>query len=124
MKKRDMNEQKAYVDGYNACFEQYKKYLYQRGIGRESATKKMEALKEAVNNVLLDNDDEVGMCQQEVGTMSGKVTNGDMIKALFPDIELEHIEDIINVYCLCEHSVTFDTEWWNSPYRAESEDTE
>lgn len=116
---RNKEEIKAYVDGYNSCFEKFRETLLQRNVGADKAIRKMEMLKESVNSVLLM--EEVGTCQQSVGKKSDKVTNGDMIMALFPNIELEVIEDIINVYSLCEHSVTFDTEWWEKPYRTGEE---
>ena len=122
MIKRTDGEVRAYVDGYNACFERFRENLLQRNVGADKAIRKMEMLKEAVNSVLLTEN--VGTCQQNVGEMSEKVTNGDMIKALYPNIELEVIEDIINVYSLCEHSVTFDTEWWEKPYRTGEEESE
>lgn len=122
MIKRTDEEVQAYVDGYNACFEKFRETLLQRNVGAGKAIRKMEALKEAVNSVLLTEN--VGTRQQNVGKKSEKVTNGDMIKALYPSIEEERIEDIINIYSLCQHSVTFDTEWWDNPYRAESEEEE
>ena len=118
MIKRTDGEVQAYVDGYNACFEKFRETLLQRNVGADKAIRKMEMLKEAVNSVLLM--EEVGTCQQDVGKKSEKVTNGDIIMALFPNIELEHIDDIINVYSLCVHSVTFDTEWWDKPYGREN----
>ena len=125
MIKRTDGEVQAYVDGYNACYDRFVEVLMQRG-SVTKAIEKMDMFKEATNSVLLTEN--VGTHQQEVGTKSEKVTNGDMIKALYPNIEEERIEDIINIYSLCEHSVTFDTEWWDNPYFAgkenESEETE
>ena len=119
MKARTKEEVKAYVDGYNACYDRFVEILMQRG-SVTKAIEKMDMFKEATNSVLLTEN--VGTCQQNVGKKSEKVTNGDMIKALYPNIELEVIEDIINVYSLCEHSVTFDTEWWEKPYRTGEEE--
>lgn len=52
-----------------------------------------------------------------------KVTNGDVIKAIFPNIDIEQIEDIIDVYGMSKCRVTYDTDWWNAPYNnAESEE--
>ena len=118
MIKRTEGEVKAYVDGYNACYDKFVEILLGRN-GVNTAIRKMEMLKEAVNSVLLTEN--VGTCQQNVGEKSEKVTNGDMIKALYPNIEEERIEDIINIYSLCKHSVTFDTEWWDNPYFAGKE---
>lgn len=97
---RTKEEIKAYVDGYNTCYDQFCKELLKKGAGINKAIDKMEVMKVAVNSVLLTEEK----------------TNGDVVKELFPNIELEHIDDIINVYSLCDHSVTFDTDWWNSPY--------
>ena len=50
-----------------------------------------------------------------------KITNGDVIKAIFPNIDIEQIEDIIDVYGMSKCRVTYDTDWWNAPYKTESE---
>ena len=39
-------------------------------------------------------------------------TNGDMIKAMFPDEEIYHCEDCIDLGDIC----TFYSTWWNAPY--------
>ena len=54
--------------------------------------------------------------------VAGKITNGDMIKAIFPNIDTEQIEDIIDVYGMSKCRVTYDTDWWNAPYKTESEE--
>jgi len=77
MIKRTDGELQAYVDGYNACFEKFRETLLQRNVGADKAIRKMETLKEAVNSVLLTEN--VGMCQQNVGEMSEKQTDGDLI---------------------------------------------
>lgn len=52
-----------------------------------------------------------------------KVTNGDVIKALFPDIKVyecsgyAHSSNKSSV--LLEH---MSSDWWNAPYKAERED--
>ena len=48
-----------------------------------------------------------------------EITNGDIINAIFPDIEIEQIEDITDVYGMSKCRVTYDTDWWNAPYKAE-----
>lgn len=51
MKKRTNEEIKAYVDGYNDCFEQFSECLK----GRKNvmdAVRKMRLYREAVNNVV------------------------------------------------------------------------
>lgn len=56
-------------------------------------------------------------------------TNGDVIKALFPYIEIKDNCDMyysVNIENLsidrCLNTVGFRKDWWNSPYKAESEE--
>jgi hypothetical protein len=58
--------------------------------------------------------------------IKGNLTNGDMIKTIFPNIDasVSGDGDVIDVYNLGIYCQTFDTEWWNAPYRVESEDKE
>lgn len=51
MKKRTPKERKAYIEGYNACNETFKKYLKQeRSV--EDAIKTMDALVFALNGAM------------------------------------------------------------------------
>lgn len=60
--------------------------------------------------------------------ISENTTNGDMMKAIFPQIETRpgFADSITKVYNLgtddCEDFYLFDTDWWNAPYKAESEE--
>lgn len=40
-------------------------------------------------------------------------TNGDVLKALFPNERIGHCEDCTDLGDIA----TFDDEWWNSPYK-------
>ena len=42
------------------------------------------------------------------------MTNGELIKTMFPDCEEERRDDVIDVYGLSSFSVTFKTDWWDS----------
>lgn len=42
-----------------------------------------------------------------------EITNSDVIKAIFPNIDIEQIEDIIDVYGMSKRRVTYDTDWWH-----------
>jgi hypothetical protein len=45
-------------------------------------------------------------------------TNGDMIKAMFPNIEIEEIDDeLIVAYKLDVKGTPFYRVWWNAPYK-------
>ena len=52
IKKRTENEMRAYIDGYNACFEQFKMCLDMSLIKNRKATDKMELFVKTVNNIL------------------------------------------------------------------------
>ena len=57
--------------------------------------------------------------------IAGNLTNGDMIKAMFPniDVSVSGDGDIIDVYNLGVYCETFDTDWWNAPYKADKRKT-
>lgn len=45
-------------------------------------------------------------------------TNGDMIKAMFPNVDINYgLKGIVGVKFI--HMTIFDSDWWNSPYRKE-----
>ena len=46
-------------------------------------------------------------------------TNGDMIKAMFPNVSVKIFEDMNTVIF---GNTQFDLDWWNAPYKKESED--
>ena len=56
-------------------------------------------------------------------------TNGDIIKAMFPNIEPEVVEYIKYIgeskvhgkEVVLETSIRFELDWWNAPYRRETE---
>lgn len=53
-------------------------------------------------------------------------TNGDVIEAMFPNIN-QNPNPFIECYDFYVNGVTVmktDKEWWNAPYKAESEDNE
>ena len=51
--------------------------------------------------------------------IAGKITNGDMIMALFPNASVyEHNGG--STYSV-NNEYNFNTTWWNAPYKAESE---
>ena len=52
-------------------------------------------------------------------------TNGDMIKAMFPNAKIHQSGGYTG--CLFQPSVMLEdtkSDWWNAPYKAESEDKE
>lgn len=51
-------------------------------------------------------------------------TNGDMIKAIFPDIDasVSGCGDVVDVYNLGIYCQTFDADWWNAPYKKRGDD--
>jgi len=52
-------------------------------------------------------------------------TNGDAIKAIFPNIKIEEIDnDFLVVRNWDIQGTPFFKVWWNAPYKAESEDKE
>lgn len=53
------------------------------------------------------------------------VTNGDMIKAMFPKAWGSDYIDIFNKFTLYiddDHELEVDIDWWNAPYKKEVEE--
>lgn len=46
-------------------------------------------------------------------------TNGDIIKAMFPNLELRQSYDLSGLFNILENfqNVTFYEHWWNAPYK-------
>ena len=62
-------------------------------------------------------------------TISGNMTNGDMIKAMFPNINFHDMAFTVHATTNVTSngvkggiSYDFWKDWWNAPYKAESED--
>lgn len=56
-------------------------------------------------------------------TISENMTNGDMIKAIFPNIEVKERNNVYEVYFGIGTAIQFfNYRWWNAPYEAESEE--
>ncbi|MCR5312168.1 MAG: hypothetical protein K6E54_00700 [Bacteroidaceae bacterium] len=68
-----------------------------------------------------DRDDFVKAIQN--GTpISKDATNGDIIKAMFPDERGEHYRDIAPMHLMydgLDYMKEFRTDWWNAPYKSE-----
>ena len=55
-------------------------------------------------------------------TIPAGATNGDVIKLMFPAYEVEIEGDHVTCW-IDEHKwIRFDLDWWNAPYKAESEE--
>jgi hypothetical protein len=52
-----------------------------------------------------------------------EATNGDMIKAMFPDVDVKEKNNGYEVYFGVGTAIQFfNYQWWNAPYKAESEE--
>lgn len=49
-------------------------------------------------------------------------TNGDVIKVLFPNAKVVETNTVVGIGI--DGTTTFNKDWWNAPYKAESEDKE
>lgn len=51
--------------------------------------------------------------------IAGKMTNGDMIKAVFPEVEVKEKNNGYEIYFGIGTAIQFfNHQWWNSPYNA------
>ena len=58
--------------------------------------------------------------------ISDNATNGDIIKAMFPDTKIEGIEGLEGLQCVAVSiglgTIYFALDWWNAPYKKEVEE--
>ena len=71
MIKRTDGEVKAYVDGYNACYDKFVEILLGRN-GVNTAIRKMEMLKTAVNNALLSESSNLSAQESESSNLMSR----------------------------------------------------
>lgn len=51
----------------------------------------------------------------------GNCTNGDMIKAMFPDVDISELNRFINFSLDHSKCSSVKSDWWNAPYKREVE---
>lgn len=56
--------------------------------------------------------------------ITGNLTNGDMIKAMFPDAQIDYheksdlVDDYVTVFIKdCDTCQDYSLDWWNAPHR-------
>jgi hypothetical protein len=90
-------------------------------ISREAIKKYISALCTYVEGRRIFYEEDLDL----MGSAFDGMTNGEVIKALFPNADYcggAHFMHITNVNSIGE--ISFPWEWWNAPYKAESEDKE
>lgn len=102
-------------------------------ISRESLTNKLDPWYKKIKKTAPDNLAEGfmqvdGLIRHEPSAFEG-MTNGEVMQAVYADSEIEIDEawKTVTVYLgadgdYCEDEVKFDLDWWNAPYKAESEE--
>lgn len=69
----------------------------------------------------------IELCKDEgsIITVPKKATNGEVVKAVFPDAEVIAVEneemEIVEYVVKIDVETAFTAEWWNAPYKAEKE---
>ena len=85
--------------------------------------KGIEALKYAISSLKTDETYQIEYENRDFIEILEGATNGDMIKALFPELKLSVTDG--KVFVRNEGDIylqmCFSWEWWNSPYRKEQE---
>ena len=58
---------------------------------------------------------------EEVPSAFEGMTNGEVVKAVFPSFTVEVNSDWVACWIDPHETIGFDLDWWNAPYKAESE---
>ena len=74
---------------------------------------------------------DMGIKALEQEPIPDNATNGEVIKAMFPNVSIHYhkanelVDDYVSVNIKdCDTQQDYSAEWWNAPYKAESEDKE
>lgn len=54
---------------------------------------------------------------QTIITITGEPTVGEIIQSVFPHINFERRDDVVDVYNLSRFSITFTQDMWDMPYK-------
>ena len=82
---------------------------------------KISDLKFALESIKVDRAYDLAYEKVDFIEIPDNATNGDMIKAMFPQFEVFIMGDNQQVTILCgEMRMDFSKDWWNSPYRKEN----
>lgn len=55
--------------------------------------------------------------KQTIITITGEPTVGEIIQSVFPHIDFERRDDVVDVYNLSKYSITFTQDMWDIPYK-------
>ena len=80
----------------------------------------MNAYREHTKYIIVDENGKPTNEKFKTITILPTTTNGDVIKALFPN-KLKLVE-VIGDACVYYDLMRFDKNWWNAPYKADSEE--
>jgi hypothetical protein len=55
---------------------------------------------------------------QNIVLIKNGATNGDVIKVLYPNVDIEiHNITVYVIFDMYSNVISFDLDWWNSPYK-------
>lgn len=89
-------------------------------VGITISLDKIDSLKFALESIKVDRAYDLAYEKVDFIEIPEGATNGDMIKSIFPQLEVFIMGDNQQVTILCgEVRMDFDKDWWDSPYRKE-----
>ncbi len=97
------------------------KRLFSEGVCCEVEGKEtIDALTFAIESIKVDRAYDLMYEKVDFIEIPDNATNGDVVKAVFPQFEVFVMGDNQQVTLLCgEMRMDFSKDWWNSPYRKE-----
>lgn len=104
--------------------DHWKRLLSEGICTKDEGERTINALTFAIESIKVDRAYDLAYEKVDFIEIPEKATNGDMIKAVFPDTEIifnGYYETTVDWHTKTQRCHLFDNDWWNSPYRKEQE---
>jgi len=113
---REYDQIKGLIKNAEECLS----VAYKRGYkdGKNSVDPKTKMADFAIHSAIEELEQE--SCENCIKISEG-MTNGDMIKAMFPNLNFKETKDFFERWIMNGGGIRCYIDWWNNPYRKEQE---
>ena len=114
-----MTDRKQVIDTLTEHLDHWKRLLSEGICTKGEGERTIDAFTFAIESIKVDRAYDLAYEKVDFIEIPEGATNGDMIKAIFPNISVYEHENGATYSINNEYN--FNSTWWNSPYRKEQE---
>lgn len=113
-----MTDRKETIATLTEHLDHWKRLLSEGVCTKDEGEKTIKALTFAIESIKVDRAYDLAYEKVDFIEIPEGATNGDMIKAMFPN---SHVNEMSHTVWVGYDDMSFHRDWWNSPYRKEQE---